>query len=298
MTQYLEDIMDNELLNMDLLLGHKELSDKLTRDNKHQSVLQISDKTKSIGARYFGTKDQCREFLESVNENEVYHFKGTYSEKFNSIIISYKPDHVSNPNWGNMYTPAQVDQTQSEKLFWHIAKIRDAYIRQLLGSIFNDKTRVEKFLTHPAATKYHHNFNNGLVTHVLEMLNITDTICDLYPKISRDLLYAGCILHDIGKIDEIQAKHGTKSYTKEGNYISHIPIGFLLVSEHISKINGFPEETRQDILHMILSHHGRPTEEIPSIIQPKTLEAEALHLIDMLSSQVAPLHQQRLGVID
>jgi len=144
-------------------------------------------------------------------------------------------------------------------------------------------------LTHPAAVIHHHAFPNGLITHVLEMLELADSILSTYDKINKDLLFCGCILHDIGKISELKVEFGTK-YTDEGELLSHIPIGYTLISEKISQIDKFPPELANQILHMILSHHGKPSWDKPSMVEPKTLEAVSLHHIDMLSAKLSPIH--------
>jgi 3'-5' exoribonuclease len=121
------------------------------------------------------------------------------------------------------------------------------------------------------------------------MLELAESISSTYNKINKDLLFCGCILHDIGKINELKVEFGTK-YTDEGELLSHIPIGHSLISEKISKMDNFPTELTSQILHMILSHHGKPSWDKPSMVEPKTLEAVSLHHIDMLSAKLSPIH--------
>ena len=78
-------------------------------------------------------------------------------------------------------------------------------------------------MTYPAATKNHHDYVSGLIDHVVSMLKLGKSLAELYPSLNKDLLYAGIILHDIGKVVELSGPIGTQ-YTVEGNLIGHITI--------------------------------------------------------------------------
>jgi 3'-5' exoribonuclease len=107
-----------------------------------------------------------------------------------------------------------------------------------------------------------------------------------YPELDGDLLLAGIVLHDIGKIDELSYGRGI-SYTTEGRLLGHISIGARRVREKIAGIQGFPPELAILVEHLILSHHG--SLEFGSPTLPQTREAIALHFIDDMDSKMAAM---------
>jgi 3'-5' exoribonuclease len=108
-------------------------------------------------------------------------------------------------------------------------------------------------------------------------------VCDFHPEINRDLLICGAILHDLGKIEELSFDTGFE-YTDKGKLIGHIVLGALLVNEKIKELNNFPEELKDCLIHLILSHQGKLEHASPVV--PKTLEAITLYQADELSAKV------------
>jgi len=106
-----------------------------------------------------------------------------------------------------------------------------------------------------------------------------------------DLVLAGVVLHDIGKLQELQYDAGTASYTRDGNLLGHIALGLILVREAASGIAGFPVELRSNLEHLVLSHHG--SREHGSPTEPKTLEAFILATVDELDAKI---HQVRRAI--
>lgn len=289
MPKYLADVGDNEGIDMDLMVVRK-LQVGTTKGDSFQAILEVADRTKAVKARYFGDRTECKEFLDRFEERKIYRFVGEYSEKYRSVTIRNNPTESENPNMGDFERDIEIVQEHATGLDECIKSIENKHIRALLTNMLSEGTDLrKKFLTYPAATKYHHNRDGGLAEHVLEMIKIAETVCSIYPRIDKDLLVCGCILHDIGKTTELGV-HPSAHYTKDGNYLHHIPVGYHMVSEHMSGLENFPEDLRRDILHMILSHHGKSTAENPSIVEPKTPEAIALHQIDMMSSHISPAH--------
>lgn len=135
----------------------------------------------------------------------------------------------------------------------------------------------------PAAKHVHQAYIGGLLEHTLSMCKTATLVAEKY-RIDLDLLLAGCVLHDVGKISELSYGMGT-SYTVPGSLLGHIVIGLEMTSKAIDEIEGFPPNLRISVLHLIASHHGRLEWGSPK--QPLMREAIALHLIDMLDSQMA-----------
>ncbi|HYG75491.1 MAG TPA: 3'-5' exoribonuclease YhaM family protein [Planctomycetota bacterium] len=160
---------------------------------------------------------------------------------------------------------------------------KDPDYKRLLVAIFSDPVVRAKFRKGPAAASVHHAWIGGLMEHVLSACKTAQAIAEQRPFLNRDLLMAGVILHDIGKIEELDSGPGF-SYTDTGKLCGHIVLGALLVERTIVKLGDFPQKKRDLILHMILSHHG--THEFGSPVTPVTGEAVALHHLECLDAKV------------
>jgi 3'-5' exoribonuclease len=143
----------------------------------------------------------------------------------------------------------------------------------------------EKLMHYPAAKKNHHSIRSGLLYHVSTMLKAGERLCEIYTFLNKDLLYAGIILHDMAKLQEMDASElGIVSeYTIEGQLLGHIIQGVKNV-EVVGQKVGASKEVVMLIQHMILSHHYEP--EYGSPIKPLFPEAEMLHHLDVIDARM------------
>lgn len=179
-------------------------------------------------------------------------------------------------------TPADVAQL-TEQLFAAVNSVADPDYAALLHAFFDDAELVDKFRRAPAAMKNHHAYLGGLLEHTMSLVRIADAFCAaVATPLNRDLLLAGTLLHDIGKIDELSAA-ATIEYTDSGRLIGHLAIGALMTAERAAALPDFPEEKKNLLIHMILSHHGK--REYGSPVLPAIPEALALHHIDNLDAK-------------
>ena len=147
---------------------------------------------------------------------------------------------------------------------------------------------VEKFKKAPAAKIMHHAYIGGLLEHTLSMCFLADKIAGHYSGLDRDLLIAGTILHDIGKIREFEYELSI-DYSDEGRLLSHIVIGLGMIDEKIKGIKEFPDNLALLLRHMIVSHHG--ARDFGSPEPPKTIEAVLLNYIDEIDSKVSGIRE-------
>ncbi len=162
-------------------------------------------------------------------------------------------------------------------------QIKNPVIKAITDVIYHENER--SFYMHPAATKFHHAYVGGLSYHTLTMLKLVDPLVDIYPYLNRDLLYAGVILHDVSKIDEISGVDG--EYTKEGLLIGHLVMQTVDI-DRVARSLGY-EETEEALLlkHMIVSHHGQLNFGSPK--KPQIGEALLLWFIDTIDSKFTVL---------
>lgn len=162
--------------------------------------------------------------------------------------------------------------------------IRCPYIKKLVGHFFSDEKALQMFKYHPAAKNVHHAYVSGLLEHTLSVTRLAALMSSYYNEIvDRDLLLAGALFHDIGKLFELDMQKGF-DYTDSGKLLGHLLMGIELVNGYISKIDAFPVVKKNLVLHLIASHHG--ITDFGAIKKPKTYEAIILHHIDDLDAKM------------
>jgi 3'-5' exoribonuclease len=180
-------------------------------------------------------------------------------------------------------SPRPLDEMWQE-LQTHITSVESPFIRELLTRVmtmYGDRMRIW-----PAAQSVHHAYRGGLLEHVLKIIEGVTFLAQSY-EANRDLLVAGAILHDIGKLQELS--YGvTTEYSVEGNLVGHITMGAQLVREVGLAIPDFPVDVRVQLEHLVLSHHGAKA--LGSPVEPMTVEAFILAAVDDLDAKI---HQVR-----
>ena len=143
---------------------------------------------------------------------------------------------------------------------------------------------------YPAAKSNHHAIKSGLLYHILRMLRSAKALGSVYKNINIDLVYAGVILHDIEKINEMDATEVgvVEGYTKEGQLLGHIIMGIKRIDQVAEKI-GIDPEVSLLIQHMILTHHYEP--EFGSPKKPLIPEGELLHYLDMIDARMYDMNK-------
>lgn len=176
-------------------------------------------------------------------------------------------------------------QEMEKELQIAIKKVQTEPLSWLLNDLFSDQSFYRHFIQAPAAKNVHHAYLGGLLEHTLETFCFATVVANRYPEyINRDLLFTGAILHDCGKIIEYEWEGLAFSLTDQGRLFGHLVLGAKLVEERIGRHSNFPVAIKQELIHMILSHHG--TQEWGSPQPPKTINAFALHHVDYLSSEL------------
>jgi len=181
-----------------------------------------------------------------------------------------------------------------------------AYILDTANTIGDEEFRLvaltllerekERLLYYPAAKMNHHAIHGGLLYHIERMLMLAERICEVYTSLSRDLLLTGVIIHDVEKLNEMQADTNgiVSDYTFEGQMLGHLVMGVRTIDRLADEI-GLSFEKAVLLEHMMISHHYEP--EFGSPRRPLFPEAEALHYLDMLDSKLYDFEEGLTGVI-
>jgi 3'-5' exoribonuclease len=175
------------------------------------------------------------------------------------------------------------------ELLERLRRMDEGPLRALLLAIMEDPSLAAKYQRAPAAISYHHAFLGGLIEHVLSLVQVGDQLCDHYEFLRRDLLLAGLVLHDLGKVEELSFSSGFR-YSTRGQLLGHISMGLEMVQERIRRIPDFPPELKSQLEHIILSHHGKL--EFGSPKEPMFPEALVVHFLDEIDSKLEAMRAQ------
>ena len=249
------------------------------RNGRSSLTLTLGDRTGSILARRWDDEGK------DISIGVVYEVSGRvviYNNNTEIALDSLTPASQFDPRDFIPQSPRN-SLALLEDLKKIAETIEDQGIKDLIMLFLKDERFLKNFLLAPAGKMIHHAYIGGLIEHTWEVCKIALTAGEMYPEMNRDLIIAGSILHDIGKVDELT--YSTQiEYSTKGRLLGHIFIGAMAVRERARGINSLSPSYLQQLLHIILSHHGDYSTGSP--ILPMTLEAETVHRADYLSAQV------------
>jgi 3'-5' exoribonuclease len=181
--------------------------------------------------------------------------------------------------------PPLPADTMEEDLRQLVATVQDPHLRALLDRVLGPHTVTwELYRRAPAAKLYHQAYVHGLLEHCLTVAQGVALLASTFPGIDRDVAVTGALLHDIGKLEAYTADPVAIDLTDAGRLQGEIPLGYYRIRRTIDELPGFPPQTAQAVLHVILSHHG--SLEHGSPVVPCTREAWLVHMIDNLGGKL------------
>jgi 3'-5' exoribonuclease len=231
--------------------------------------------------------DNVETVAASVQSGDFVRLKGGVSEYRGTLQLVVKELAACAADQVNPADFLPATGRDVEQMFARLTEITaamaDTDLKELFALFWADEALVEQFKKAPAAKMMHHAYIGGLLEHTLSMTLLADMLAGHYKGVDRDLLIAGTILHDIGKVREFA--YSTRiDYTDEGRLVSHIVIAVEMLQHKLDQLEGFPKEKADLLKHLIISHHG--SREFGSPEPPKTIEAVLLHYIDEIDSKV------------
>ena len=269
---------------VDHFLLVKKIESRLTKANKPYLFLELGDKSATLSANIWDNFDEVSSTISSGDIAKVIgvveDYQGVRQIRPYSIHKSTSSEGVSSIDF--LPSSKRDLKVMISEFTKRIEKIKEPFLKKLVKNIFNEEN-LNKFAAAPAGKSWHHSYLHGLIEHTLEIIRICDLMCDIHSEINRDLLITGAMMHDFGKTAELSYDNSF-DYTDKGKLLGHIVISAMLINEEAKKIPGFPEVTKECLLHLILSHQGKL--EFASPVVPKTLEAITLYQADELSAKV------------
>lgn len=279
---FVKELKEGDFIK-DQVFSVEEFQQHKTRSQVPYYRLVLQDKTGEIAAKIWQDDfANCR--LRDIEAGDVVKIDAdinSYNEQLQVIIKKLqKTDDY------DITDLLQASSKDLDKMFGDIKTEVTGYknknLSLLFANIFKDKNFTRRYKRTPAAEKVHHDYIGGLMEHSLEMLDIAKTILKHYPEADKELVSAGVILHDIGKVYELEVKNTALIRTKKGRLIGHVVQGAEFVKSVLPK--NFPDELWMKIEHIIISHQGELALGSPMV--PATIEAAIVHFADKASSQV------------
>ncbi len=249
---------------------------------------------KSIEYVYWGgrEREKVRAIYDSIKADAVIRIRARVSSFRGKLQLSANEDDLIKVLEEDEYRkedfvkPARKDTEELyQQLLKAIESVENEEIKHLLRSIFDDDEIKEKLKGHPGAISIHHNWMGGLLEHILEVLDFCMTAERNFPSLNHDLLVAGALLHDIGKLEEMEVTTRIKG-TNEGQLLGHVMLGFHYVAKKMEEM-GMDENLKNKILHIMVSHHGKNENGSPK--EPMFPEALTVYLADEMSARIAQM---------
>jgi 3'-5' exoribonuclease len=177
-----------------------------------------------------------------------------------------------------------------------IGTVQQPHLHALLRDLLCDGEIAERWRTAPAAKIYHQAYRHGLLEHSLSVAQGVSAMAATFPGIDRDVAVAGALVHDIGKVDAYEVAGGAIDLSDAGRLQGEIPLGYFRVRQATERIEGFPPDTAEALLHIVLSHHGKLEHGSP--VTPCTREATLVHQIDNLGGTLGSFDRIEKGLAD
>jgi 3'-5' exoribonuclease len=290
---FVSDLEEGSYVQTPFLARDKEI--RTTKHDKPYLCVTLGDRSGTIEGRGWEDAEMLAERFEADDfvhvSAKVDSYKGTLQLKVSDLrrlddeAVELE-DYFPHSEWS-------ADDMFRQLLELIDRHVRSDAVRRFLGRLVKRDDIVTAFKRAPAAQTNHHEYFGGLLEHCLSMARIGVQLARHYAQyypgfLDQDLVVAGCLLHDIGKIDELSYERSVE-YSTDGKMIGHITQGVELVTEVARDMEPPPDaDLIRHLKHLVLSHHGH--REYGSPVEPKTPEAMLLHHVDMIDSRMNLLH--------
>lgn len=249
----------------------------------------LKDSSGSVNGKIWATRGRLTpETLESDIYAHVVGRSGSYNNTPQVTVDSVTPltpEEIAGLDEADFVAPSPYDGRAAYEELMALAEREFTYEpwKNIVRSFFADGDNAALFMRASAATSMHHAGSGGLAVHTLGVFRVCQAEADVYPDMDRQILLAGALFHDIGKMREMKSTVFETTYTPEGNLMGHLVLGCFML-EPYCRAAGLPDALREHFFHLILSHHGRI--DFGAVKLPQSREALALSTADYLDSHM------------
>lgn len=279
---YVEQIRERDQLESVFLVRDKIIA--MAKNGKPYMTLKLMDRTGEVEARVWDRVDQLSSYFEKNDFVQVQAKASVYLGKMQLVVQDLRRVDERSTDLADFLPVSDRDpQQMRQELDELLGSLDDPHIESLLRAFFDDPDFYARYCQAPAAKGMHHVYLGGLLEHSLAVAALASDMARRYPQINRNLLIAGALLHDVGKVEELSYQRSF-DYTDQGKLLGHIIIGVQMIEDRVREIEDFPQQVSVMLKHLLLSHHGQY--EFGSPKRPKFIEAVVLSFIDDLDSKI------------
>ena len=249
-------------------------------------ALLLQDATGKVSAKVFEEVERLKTEFEAGEFVKIRARANVYNDRIQLIVENIRRVHAEQDRGDGfreeecILSAPRPAEHMWEELRSRVGRVADPFLRQLLERLVC--ANEAKLRVWPAAQTLHHAYRAGFLEHVVKIGEVGDWLARAYGA-DPDLVFAGAVLHDIGKLQELDYSFSA-SYSREGRLIGHIGLGAAAVRETAAAIDGFPPLLLTQVEHLVLSHHGCLEFGLP--VLPQTVEAFILSFADDLDAKV------------
>jgi 3'-5' exoribonuclease len=279
---YVSELQPNQVVTTIFLVQNKDIRQK--RTGEPYLSLVLSDRTGEVEAKMW---DNVAEVMDTFDRDDFLKVRGllqVHQNRLQLTIHKLQKQGEADIDYTDFFPASQRDPDEMlAELLRIVNGIGNEHLRGLLLALLTDPAIARRYKIAPAAKNVHHAFIGGLIEHVLSLCELARTTAAHYPFVDLDLLLAGVVLHDIGKIDELTYDRSF-GYSTDGQLLGHMVIALRMVGDKLREFPAFPPRLRVLLEHMIISHHGELEFGSPKL--PSFPEALLLHHLDNLDSKM------------
>lgn len=284
---FVNEIKENDEVDSVFLV--KEKSSALTKAGSPYLKVKLGDRAGEIEARIWNLVELPSETFQKDDFVQVRGKAILYQDH-----LQINVGHIEKVSEETVYLADFFPMTEKDvegmmaDLVRISQRVKDPKLARLLAIFWEDEAFVARFKMAPASKQLHHAYLGGLLEHTLSVAQLVLKNMSHYAGLNEDLLLAGAILHDLGKVFELSYSRSFE-YSDEGRLLGHILIGIEMVEMKIQQVADFPKDLSILLKHLLLSHHGQYIWGSPK--KPMTLEAVLLHHLDDMDAKIAGIQQ-------
>jgi len=291
-----QDLREHQELDQVFLVREKQL--RPNRQGNLYLQLRLADRTGGLTGMMWNAQEEHYNRVQGGGFARIRGVTQVYNGQLQILVTNVQP--VANTEVDeSLYRAVDTAATENyarivtEKL----RSLQDKELRDLMQCLVEMADVFPRFCHAPAALRNHHAYEGGLLEHVAQLMELTDSVCQHYPQVDRDLVIAGVFLHDIGKIEELQWEQES-GYTDAGQLVGHPVLGVRILDRGLRE---YQQKYARDVSpslvcqlqHLIVSHHGKLEFGSPKV--PMTLEALVLSYLDDMDAKLHQFQQLMAG---
>lgn len=285
MKKFIRDLKEKEHIQTVFLV--KEKNAGKDRNGKAFLSLSVADATGVLNARMFEKADESSQGFESGDVVWIKGFIQLFQNRKQLIVHEIRKATEAEYQMPDLIADLGGDpRVHLEELLSTVQGLSNPLVRQLLANTLNEPGIQSLLLKIPAAKTIHHAYRGGLIEHIHSIVKLMDSLAEHYPFLDRNLLIFGAIYHDLGKIFELDINEGIH-YSRAGRLVGHMALACEIIDKQAARISDFPDDLRDVLKHIVLSHHGKLEYGSPKL--PMIAEALVVAMIDELDSRMNTL---------